>query len=194
MNEVIKTIRNVVIFGIILYIINIGLNFILDKILSLFNLDALYDTNIILYGIVIMVLGVILYLIAMIITKKIVSIKIKINYEEAKKMLLILLIIFLIKTVVEFVLVYNNVLEQEKELNNAINSLEEVRTSEGYKYFSKEEKQSMNKIYNAYTEGKEEIIELNKQRLDSNIIYSIETVFIYIVCLYAFGLYLYRKD
>ena len=193
-NEVGKTIRNVVIFGIILYIINFGLNFAVDKIFTLFNLDTLYDTNIVLYGIITMGLGIILFLIAMIITKKIVSIKLKIYYEDAKKMLLILLIIFLIINVVKLILYYNNSFKLEEELNNLVNSVEEAKKSEGYKYFDEGEKQMVENLYKIYTDGKDELLELQKQKLDLYIIQCISNVVLYVVCLYAFGLYLYRKN
>ena len=188
MKEVAKIIRNVVVFGIIYYTISCGLNLIVDKILNLFSFDGLYDTHIILCSIII------IHLIAMIVTKKIVSIKIKIYYEEAKRMLLILLIIFLIINVVTFILSYNYSLKIEKGLNDLINSVEEVKISDEYKYFNEKEKQNIDNLYKIYTEGKEEMMELEKQRLNLNIIKSISKVFLYVVCLYAFGLFLYRKD
>ena len=194
MKDTLKIIRNVVIFGIVLYVINFILNFVADKLFSFFDLDSLYDINIILYAIITMGIGIIIYIIAMILTKKLISIKIKIYYEEAKKMLLILLILFLIITVGKCFISYNSSLKIEEELYNMIEKLEETKSSKEYKTVSKSTKDTFNSMYKMYVEGKDEILELENQKRTLIVVRLISDTFLYIACLYGFGLFLYRKE
>lgn len=194
MKDIFKNIRNVVVFGIILYVINYALNFIIDKICDLCGLDSLYDINIVIYAIITIGLGIILYLIAMVMTKKIMSIKLKLYYEEAKRMLLILLIIFLTLSVIEFFFTFNSSLKVEKELNATIAKLEEIRTNKDYKLYDKSTRNTVESMYEMYIKGKDQILELENQKRTLNVVELISDVFLYMVCLYAFGLFLYRND
>ena len=130
----------------------------------------------------------------MLITKKIVSIKIKIDYEEAKKMLLILLIIFFIVNVITFIVSYNKTIKEEEKLNSTISELETLRESKEYKKFDKSTKETVESMYKIYVENKDEILELENQRKTLIAVELISNIFLYVVCLYAFGLFLYRKD
>ena len=194
MKDIFKNIRNVVVFGIILYVINYALNFIIDKICDLCGLDSLYDINIVIYAIITIGLGIILYLIAMVMTKKIMSIKLKLYYEEAKRMLLILLIIFLTLSVIEFFFTFNSSLKVEKELNATIAKLEEIRTNKDYKLYDKSTRNTVESMYEMYIKGKDQILELENQKRTLNVVELISDVFLYMVCLYAFGLFLSRTD
>lgn len=194
MSNILKNVRNIVVFGIILYIVNFILNFIVDKIFNLINLDNLYDTNMILYTIITMGIGIILYLIAMIITKKLFSIKIKIHYKEAKKMLLILLIIFLIIEMATFINSYYSSIKVEEEINNMMSEFEQLKASDEYKSIEKSTRDMADSIYKIYSEGKDEILKLEEEKRNIMGTKLIANIFLYIICLYFFGLFLYRKD
>ena len=186
-------IKNVVIFGVILWVINFSLNFVVEKIFDFFKLDSLYDTNMLLYGILTIVIGTIIYLIAVLATKKIVSLKLKINYEEAKKMLKVLVLIFFILNSVRTVVSYCSSLNLEEKLNNAISQLKEAKSSEKFQQMDETAKDTMNAMYKIYVDGSDKIINLENQRRNIIVVQWLSNTFIYIVCLYGFASFLYRK-
>lgn len=195
-----KIIRNIFVFGIILYVINYALNFIIDKILELVDFSALYDINAILYTIVILVMEVIVYLISMVITKKIISlkIKIKINYEEAKKMLFFLLIIVIVITCVEVVVEYislqNTFSEMEQQFNDQLSEMEEFKSSDEFELIDESTQEEFISSYESYNDYINEMKEFIEQRNIFNIFKVIYYILMYSVCLYGFGLFIYRKE
>lgn len=189
-----KTIRNVIVFGVILCIVIMILSFITGEALDLIDLDGIEDKSIALRIGIATGTSTILYFIAMVITKKIFSIKIKISYEEAKKMLLIILIILLIINIIKFILLYKNSIDTKDGIDSMINLIEYARTTDEYKSISTEEKNSMEELYKQYTEGRDEMIELEDQKMKISTINSTIESFLCIIWFYGFGLFLYRKD
>ena len=198
MNEIGKTIRNVVIFGIILAVVCFILTILVSKLWGLVILSVMGNTNSVAYVIIALATCVIVYCISMIITKKIFSIKIKLDYKEAKKMLLIILIILLTIVSVKFIIVcidyYKFYMNLDNNLNAAIESSKKAITSEGYSYMSEEEQETFDELHKSYSEEKESLIKLEKELMRNEIAQALVGAFSYIFGIYIFGLFLYKKE
>lgn len=198
MNEIVKTIRNVVVFGIILSLICFILTILVSKLWSLVILGVFDDRDSVAYVIIALATCVIVYCISMIITKKIFSIKIKLDYKEAKKMLLIILIILLTIVAVKFILVcidyYKFYVNLDNNLSAAVESSEKAITSEGYGYMSEEEQQTFDELHKSYAEEKESLIKLQKELMRTEIAQTFVGASSYIFGIYIFGLFLYKKE
>lgn len=75
-----------------------------------------------------------------------------------------------------------------------INLIEYARTTDEYKSISTEEKNSIEELYKQYTEVRDEMIELEDQKMKISTINSTIESFLCIIWFYGFGLFLYRKD
>lgn len=80
-----KILRNTIVFGIILFLFNYVFAFVFNKVTKIYGFNELLDSNFALSTIITALVGIIIYLVSMILTKQIVSLKFKINYAEAKR-------------------------------------------------------------------------------------------------------------
>lgn len=189
-----KTVRNTIVFGSILFFINWLLNTIILKILESFNIDSIYDSSMVLYTIIMLGLGTIIFLVAFMITKKIVSMKLQIDYQDAKKMLLSIVVIFLLMNIIKFGALYYNSIQIEEELNQTISEIQELKNDKGYKLLNKSEKNNIDTLYKTYVEGRTQILEIENEKRNIYVISFIFDSVARILCWYVFGLYLYRRQ
>ena len=192
-NNILKTIRDTIIVGVILYAIYWLLDYIVGEI-DVNLLVEIYEMSSILYAIFSLFITIIIYTISVFISQKICKKILKIKYDEAKKILLILLIIFIIIGVVQFILSYQESINMEKDLDTVYNTIQQSKSEQVYKQLNKKEKKEVDELYNKYNENKEDIMNLIKQNTTIDIVTLLDIVISNIVCLYIFGRFLFKRS
>lgn len=105
-------------------------------------------------------------------------------------MLLNILVISMIVSVAEFIITYNKSLNYslklEEEFEVLYNNLIEISKIT--------DKELIDSEYGIYEDTTDKILELEKQKRNVSVVQLITSIFLDVTVLYAFGLYLYKKN